>query len=66
METIHLKDTQLDSVTGGTQLPYLVKAGDTLASLAQKYHCSVEQLCRWNNLENADQLTVGQKLTIKF
>lgn len=66
MENINLNDSLLEAVTGGTQLPYIVKAGDTLASLAQKYHCSVEQLCRWNGIEDPNRLAVGQKLTIKF
>ena len=66
MENRMLNDDELDIVSGGTQLPYVVKAGDTVAALAQKYHCSIEQICRWNNLQNPDQLMIGQKLIIKF
>ena len=63
---VSLKDEELEQVSGGTQIPYLVKAGDTLVKLAAKYHCSVEQLCRWNNIKSSDPLQVNQKLVIRF
>ena len=59
-------DDELDQVTGGSQLPYLVQPGDTLAKLAAKYHCTVDDLCRWNNIKNPDTILVGQKLIIRF
>lgn len=40
-----------------------VKKGETLASIAKKYHVSVSNLKQWNNLKK-DTLKVGQKLTI--
>jgi LysM repeat protein len=66
MEKVALNDEVLSSIQGGTQLPYEIKSGDTLGELAKKYHCTVEQLCQWNNIKNADQISVGQKLVIKF
>lgn len=66
MEKVVLNDEELSSIQGGTQLPYEIKSGDTLGELAKKYHCTVEQLCQWNNIKNADQISVGQKLVIKF
>ena len=66
MENVKLNDQELDEVSGGTQLPYIVKPGDTLAALAKKYNCTIEQLCRWNNIKDPNLLMVGQRLVIKF
>ena len=66
MESIKLNDNELDAVSGGTRLPYVVQAGDTLNALAVKYHCTVDDLCRWNNIKDPNLLLVGQKLIIKF
>ncbi len=60
------RDEDLSNVKGGTQLPYEIKRGDTLSGLANKYHCTVEELCQWNNIKNPNQIEVGQKLVIKF
>lgn len=64
--TFELKDKDLENVTGGSILPYLVEAGDTLAMIAKKFNCTVEELQRWNKIENIDKIDVGQKLIIKF
>ena len=66
MEKAILSEEELGSVQGGTKIPYLIKAGDTLGALAKKYNCTVEQICQWNGIKNADQISVGQKLDIKF
>ena len=42
---------------------HTVKKGETLASIAKKYHVSVSSLKQWNNLKK-DTLKAGQKLTI--
>jgi LysM repeat protein len=63
-----ISDIEMENVTGGTQIPYVVRPGDTMDKLAEKYHCTVEQLCRWNNIDikKANELLVGQKLIIRF
>ena len=61
-----LFDDQLDQVTGGTKLPYAVQPGDTLKKIAEKYHCSVEDLCRWNNIKDPNTILVNQTLFVKF
>ena len=66
MTSEKVNDEQLGQVTGGTQIPYVVRPGDTLQMLAAKYHCTVEQLCRWNNIKAPSDLQVNQKLIIKF
>ena len=59
-------DDNLDEVTGGTQISYIVKAGDTLGALAAKFHCTVEDICRWNGISNPDKINVNQKIIFKF
>ncbi|MBQ3373987.1 MAG: LysM peptidoglycan-binding domain-containing protein [Oscillospiraceae bacterium] len=66
IEKAILNDDALEMVQGGTKIPYVIKSGDTLGALAKKYNCTVEQLCEWNGIKNADQISVGQKLDIKF
>ncbi|MBQ6048112.1 MAG: LysM peptidoglycan-binding domain-containing protein [Oscillospiraceae bacterium] len=67
METVNkISDDELDSVSGGTRVPYVVKEGDSLEDLAGKFHCTVEQIMRWNNIADRDQMLIGQKLIIKF
>lgn len=43
---------------------YLVKAGDTLWSIAQKYRISLKQIRQWNNLKS-NNLSIGTKLVVK-
>jgi membrane-bound lytic murein transglycosylase D len=42
---------------------YLVRRGDTLASIARKFDVSTEELQRWNKL-NGSRLTPGHKLVV--
>jgi len=43
---------------------YVVKLGDTLLKIARAHHVEVENLKRWNNLSDVNQLTVGQVLKV--
>ncbi len=43
---------------------YTVVQGDTLSSIAQRKHLSVDQLVRYNHLSNADDLSEGQVLRL--
>lgn len=61
-----LEDKDLENVIGGTQIPYIVKSGDTLGKLAEKFHCTLEEACKWNDITNPNQLQIGQKLVFKF
>ena len=47
-------------------IPYIVRPGDTMDEIAKHFHCTVEQLCRWNNIRNPQDLKAGQKLVIRF
>lgn len=41
---------------------YTVRAGDTLYAIAWRYERSVQDLIRWNDLDNPDQLRPGQRI----
>lgn len=43
---------------------YVVKKGDTLTSIAQRYGADAELIANYNKLQNKDALRVGQKIVI--
>ena len=42
---------------------YTIKTGDSLSTIAKKFHCTVKQLKQWNGLKN-DNIRAGRKLKI--
>ena len=64
--TFELKDKDLENITGGTIIPYLVQPNDTLSIIANKFHCTVEELQRWNEISDIDKISIGQKIIIKY
>ncbi len=56
---ITLQETQ----PGMTSILYAVKKGDFLHKIAMHYGCTVDDICRWNNL-NDRNLSAGMKLII--
>ncbi len=47
-----------------TTQTYIVKRGDSLTKIADKYGVKVGELLEWNNLQRSGYLQAGQKLTI--
>ncbi len=45
------------------KLVYVVKAGDNLGVISQKYNVSINDLRAWNNIRN-NLIRIGQKLTV--
>ena len=66
MNVSPLNDEELQDVSGGTQIPYIVAPGDTIEEIAKRFRCTVEQICRWNNIRNPQDIKVNQKLVIRF
>ena len=66
LDKVAMNDEQMDAISGGSILPYRVQPGDSLNSIAKKYNVTVDQLMKWNNIQDAGMLTVGQQLKIKF
>lgn len=63
------KSGEITEPASAVSLPaeHTVKAGETLWSIAERYYTSGynwKEIARVNNLENAGNITVGQKLTI--
>ena len=52
------------SDNGDTETHHLVAAGDTVFAIASKYGMTMTELQRQNNLTNANQIAVGQRLEI--
>lgn len=44
---------------------YIVKSGDTLSGIAQKYSTSVKILAKLNNITDVNKIYVGQKIRIR-
>jgi membrane-bound lytic murein transglycosylase D len=70
------KDTSLvrkssSPLTNSTVAPenipdvHVVKNGESLGLIASKYHCTIDQIKKWNNL-TSDKISVGQKLKINM
>ena len=51
------------SYTHGGVTYYQIKSGDSLSAIAKRFHVSVKQLRKWNNLKN-DNIRAGKKLRI--
>lgn len=44
---------------------HTVDAGESLWSIARKYDLEMDDLLRWNELENPDQISIGQNIQVK-
>ena len=73
-EKVCLSDDQMDQVTGGTSIPYYVKAGDTVQSIVDAYNAdktddkkiTPAQFAGWNKIDPNTPLTAGATLVFKF
>ena len=45
-------------------IEYVVKSGDTLTKIAKMYNTTVEELAKFNNIENVNLIIVGQVIKI--
>lgn len=43
---------------------HIVESGDTLGEIASRYGLDLDDLVRWNGIENPDRITVGQKIEL--
>lgn len=56
-KTLNLED--IDSIN-----IYIVKSGDSLWNIAKKYKTSIDKIVKSNDIENPDEIDIGQKLLI--
>ena len=61
-----MNENELNTITAGTKIPYIVQKGDTLGDLAKKFRCTVEDICKWNKIEDPNNILVNQVLKIYF
>jgi FOG: LysM repeat len=66
IDRLAINDDELDQISGGSVLPFIVRKGDSLKSIADNYHVTVEQLIKWNHIQNPDEIREGQFLRILF
>jgi LysM repeat protein len=58
-------DTPLpNDLAKGTKIEYVVKSGDTLASIANRFGTTVDAIMKDNKLTDANKINFGDKLTI--
>lgn len=55
----------LQIVSSGDIVIHKVRRGDTLSSIANRYRTTISRIRALNNINNPDQLRIGQKLKIK-
>jgi membrane-bound lytic murein transglycosylase D len=58
-----VKDTLPEHQQGMTSIQYVVQNGDYLHKIAIRYGCTIDDLCRWNKL-NDRNISAGMKLVI--
>ncbi len=79
-DEVKINDSELEDVSGGaggwrryahgtyvnygSYIVYTVASGDVLSGIAPRFGVTVQEIQLWNNIQNPDFITVGQKLTI--
>ena len=46
------------------QVTHVVRAGETISTIAEKYQVKQADLMKWNGVKNADRIKIGQKLKL--
>ncbi len=60
-----LTDEAMADVAGGTAKYYIVKKGDTLTKIANRYGVTRTQLMRWNNrITDPDYIQAGWQIRV--
>ena len=60
-----LTDEAMADVAGGTAKYYVVKKGDTLTKIANRYGVTRTQLMRWNNrITDPDYIQAGWQIRV--
>ena len=50
----------------GSCFVYIIKKGDCLSVIAQRYGTTVKTLCEINNIANPDKIYTGNKLLVPY
>ncbi|MBD3166268.1 LysM peptidoglycan-binding domain-containing protein [bacterium] len=57
-------DDEPDQPPGTEKSYHIVRGGDTLSEIAEKYHVGLSKLLRWNNLHRRSLIRPGQRLVV--
>jgi RHS repeat-associated protein len=57
-------DEKFSEITIQTDLIKTVEKGDNLTTIAKKYGTSVEQIVKWNKIEDPNKIYVGQEIKV--
>lgn len=71
-QSVELKPDQSGRLSSGTsqlndqktKIYHIVKTGETLFSISRLYDVSIGEMRQWNNINDLDVLSVGQRITI--
>ena len=65
-----LNENEIVEVSGGAgdqaAFVYIIKRGDCLSVIAEKYGTTVKKLCELNNIKNPDLIYAGNKLLVPY
>lgn len=65
-----LNEGELITINGGLGdqncFVYVIKKGDCLSVIAQKYSTTVNELCVLNNIKNPDLIYAGNKILVPY
>lgn len=50
--------------SGSFGTTYTVKSGDTLSAIAERFGVTVNELCKWNDISDPNEIYVGEVLKI--
>ena len=56
--------TEENNNSNPSMIVYIVKEGDTIWDIAKKYKTTMQDIINVNNLDNGDEIFVGEKLFI--
>lgn len=63
LNTPESKSLKTDNIARTKTKTHIVKSGETLSGIAEKYHCTVSELKKWNG-KKSTKLSLGEKLKI--
>lgn len=70
LEKEAMLEEELVDVNGGVYsgpcFVYIIKRGDCLSVLAQRYHSTVKELCELNDIKNPNLIYEGHRLLIPY
>ena len=65
-----LNENEVQNVNGGAYqgacFVYVIKKGDCLSVIAQRYGTTVKTLCELNNIKNPNLIYAGNKLLVPY